>query len=170
MFAFGFLLTSSFILINGLPQTTPEIVCQGKVATSFGSDGRLFGFENGQSCVIRSPQNVEVRGPLTLPSFLTDLSSGITECKGNKVVQIGQDGRRWGWENERSCLIKTMRWLVVFMCLARIRTTSLKPSNDLVCRYRFSMLEYDNMITRHSPRTQGVKLIRRRHFEHNRFT
>ncbi|KAI9145836.1 hypothetical protein BKA69DRAFT_303873 [Paraphysoderma sedebokerense] len=108
-----FLIISSLTIIYALPQASFETVCQGNVATAFGTDGRLFGYENGQSCVIADRKKAVTTAPLTLQSFLTNSkapSGPVTSppiCTQNVITTIGGDGRRWGWENDKSCLIVT---------------------------------------------------------------
>ncbi|KAI9145833.1 hypothetical protein BKA69DRAFT_1045832, partial [Paraphysoderma sedebokerense] len=93
---------------NALPQASLEVQCQGNVATAIGVNGRLFGFEKGKPCVISDPKNAVSQG-LTFPSMLAnpvrDISS-FPACQGNTPTSVGSDGRAWGFENGRSCLIR----------------------------------------------------------------
>lgn len=103
---------------NPAPPTAPapapgspgNLICSGTTITATDSVGRKWGFENGQSCLIRTCPGTPV---MTVDStgnawgFENGQSCLISVCAGNTVTSVDSTGKAWGFENGQSCLIKT---------------------------------------------------------------
>jgi hypothetical protein len=87
-----------------------EPFCKGNTVTGTGNDGSKWGWENNATCRIREGNNqggaVAGSGGNTNQGATTSTTGGEPFCKGNTVTGTGNDGSKWGWENNASCRIR----------------------------------------------------------------
>ncbi|KAI9137352.1 hypothetical protein BKA69DRAFT_1178211 [Paraphysoderma sedebokerense] len=81
-------------------------ICTTRRVTAVGTDGRRWGFENGESCIM--PSSVRAGRPPVADTndLLGDDDSSLPLCAGTVMTGRGRNGQLYGHENGNTCLIR----------------------------------------------------------------
>eukprot|EP00833_Pecoramyces_ruminatium_P016685 jgi/Orpsp1_1/1190717/evm.model.d7180000080729.1 len=97
--------------------SSDNIYCASCDVTATGSDGTLWGWENNQSCIIddnkcNGGSNSNINSDNIINSNYYDSGSSYFDnnyCSSCETTATGSDGSLWGWENNQSCRINTIK-------------------------------------------------------------